>query len=92
MDILKVDKKLIKQFKPDGIVKFYYKTPCKMCRLIGFTDGTWMHIETNDGFFDAMKSTNIKNIYLNVYEKHTDKQGRTIRLYTIETFRENILN
>ena len=87
MNMLKIDEKLVKQYKPDGVVNYYYKTSSNMSRTIGFTDGTWMSVETDEGkhgfFMVKMKYAVMGNAYLDVYEKHMDKQGRVVRLYTI---------
>lgn len=96
MNMLKIDEKLVKQYKPDGIVNYYYKSPSNMSRIVGFTDGTWMHIETDEGkggfFMAMMKFTVMGNAYLDVFEKHMDKQGRVIRLYTVESIDQKAID
>lgn len=83
--MLKIDVKICNQYKPGITVKYYHCTPSKMIRTIQFEDDTWMCIETDESdgshFSLIQKYAVMCDCYVDVLERHVDKQGRTIRIY-----------
>lgn len=95
-NMLKIDERVCKQYKPNAKVIMYFKSPCKTNRVIKFDDNTWMHIETSmsngEGFLMAQKNAIKHDSFYNVLEKYTDKQGRIIYLYEIIDIKDSPIN
>lgn len=90
MEMLNIDKKLVKQYKPDGIVIDYYKSPCKTTRIIRFDDNTSMMISTKDteGFSILQKQLLMNDYCMDILQRHEDKEGRVIRIYRTVPLKE----
>lgn len=95
-NMLKIDERVCKQYKPNAKVITYVKSPCKTNRIIKFDDNTWMHIETSlsngEGFKMLQKNAIKHDMFLNVIDKHIDKNGRLIYLYEIVDINNSIIN
>ena len=93
MNMLKIDEKLVKQYKPDGVVNHYYMSPCKTTRIVQFNDNTSMMISTKDteGFSLLQKVLIMNDYCMDILQRYEDKEGRIIRIYQTVPIKESVL-